>query len=110
MHSTLSRNDAGKVMCEFMEFNTHLSSITSDIEVSDALRNFFSVAGEINHVGRFYLDSQFWKSEECVFRRFIVQFKRSEDAIKVINQYNLRSFGFDSVVVEIKKQLPISSN
>jgi hypothetical protein len=108
MPSTISRNDAEKVICEFRKFITHLSTIKSEIELINELYRFFLVEGEINYVASFDLDHKVSKLEDSEFRRFIVIFKRKEDANKVINLHKLSSFGYGSVIVKIKRQLPLS--
>lgn len=79
----------------FSSFRSHLLSLESDSEISQAFKEFFSKFGPISSVDRFFGIGN-WDA-----RYYLIQFKEFTDANMVTNRYNLRSFGFNGVMIEL---------
>lgn len=86
-------------MQRFSGFHEHLLKLESDGEITMALKEFFSEFGAVSSANRFFA------LDEAGKRFFLIQFKEFSDAIKAVNRYRLRSFGFDGVLVEVAKDM-----
>jgi hypothetical protein len=84
-----------KTMPEFAEFYEGLHALASDGEVKAAILEQLSRHGTVVDVERF------WGVFEKDKRYFLARFLRTNDAIRVANEYKLRSFGFYSVLFEL---------
>lgn len=83
-------------MKDFAKKFRRLDLAASDAETKEAIRELFAVHGEVVTVDRFFGFQQNNK------RYFLVKFSRAIDANRVINQYKLRSFGFNNVLLELE--------
>ena len=87
----------------FQEFYAGLSTLASDNDVMRALSSYFSQIGSVKHVERWNIENKFLDIGGMDKRTFIVHFKKPIDAINAKNTYKLRSFGFEAVVIELKR-------
>lgn len=76
-------------------FQSRLSGLVTDGEVEAALRERFADIAPLASVSRF---QGFQKQSK---RYFLVNFQESADAVRLTNQYQLRSFGFNGILIEI---------
>lgn len=82
-------------MQKFARFYDGLHELASDGEVKAAILERLSQYGTVVDVERF------WGVFEKDKRYFLARFLRTDDAIRVANEYKLRSFGFYSVLFEL---------
>lgn len=82
-------------MREFTEQFSRLNQAETDAEAEASIGELFAPLGEVVLVQRFLSLPR--KDKRC----YLVKFANAKDANRVANQYKLRSFGFNNVLLEL---------
>lgn len=85
-------------MREFTKKFSRLNQVGTDDEAVASISELFASLGEEVFVQRFF---SFPSKDK---RYFLVKFANAEDAIRVVNRYKLRSFGFNNVLLEFERK------
>lgn len=86
-------------MLGFLELVTNLSKQASDNEAALALKEYLTKFGTITNACRFTALENVKDK-----RHFLIKFKNPSDALNAISQLKLRSFAFDSVLIELEQK------